>query len=383
MPPRFCPAGIRPLVRGFTDRINTTYNIVCAKQRASQSRGRGQLLSLPEPSWPLVAVLLMVLAAEFVNGMNDAPNAIATVVSTRVLAPLHALFMASILNMLGALLSGTAVALTIGKGIVDPEAIGLPVVGAAVLSVAIWGAVATWRGLPISITHGLFAGLAGAALVTAGVGSLEWSGWQKVIIGLAFSTVVGFSLALIVMRCLFWILRRARPSMVRSVFGRLQIVSAGFMAFSHGSNDGQKFMGIFTLALVLEYARQNSLTVLPDFTVPTWVIVLCASVMALGTLIGGWRVMRTMGFRLTKLEPVHGFAAETAAASAIQIATAFGVPLSTTHTINTAIMGVGASRRLSAVRWRVGGDIIATWLITFPVCAILGALLALALGHVI
>ncbi len=334
-------------------------------------------MSLPEPSWPLVVVLLMVLAAEFVNGLNDAPNAIATVVSTRVLAPIHALLMASILNLLGALLSGTAVALTIGKGIVDPEAIGLPVVGAAVTSIAIWGAVATWRGLPISITHGLFAGLAGAAFVTAGISSLQWSGWQKVLIGLAFSTVVGFSLALILMRALFWILRRARPTMVRSVFGRLQIVSAGFMAFSHGSNDGQKFMGIFTLALVLEYARQNSLATLPEFSIPVWVVFICATTMALGTLIGGWRVMKTMGFGLTKLEPVHGFAAETAAASAIQIATHFGVPLSTTHTINTAIMGVGASRRMSAVRWGVGGNILATWLLTFPVCAVLGALLAL------
>ncbi|MBN2100029.1 MAG: inorganic phosphate transporter [Dehalococcoidia bacterium] len=338
---------------------------------------------MPEPSWPLVAVLLMVLAAEFINGMNDAPNAIATVVSTRVLAPIHALLMASILNMLGAVLSGTAVALTIGKGIVDPEAIGLPVVGAAVLSIAVWGAVATWRGLPISITHGLVAGLAGAGFVTAGLNSLEWSGWQKVLIGLVFSTVVGFSFALIVMRALFWILRRARPSMVRSIFGRLQIISAGFMAFSHGSNDGQKFMGVFTLALVLEYARQNSLTTLPEFSVPLWVIVLCGSVMALGTLVGGWRVMKTMGFGLTKLEPVYGFAAETAAASAIQIASSLGVPLSTTHTINTAIMGVGASRRLSAVRWGVGGNIIAAWLLTFPICAVLGAVLALIFNRII
>ena len=334
-------------------------------------------MSLPEPSWPLVTVLLMVIAAEFVNGLNDAPNAIATVVCTRVLAPIHALLMASILNFLGALLSGTAVALTIGKGIVDPEVIGLPVVGAAVTSIALWGAVATWRGLPISISHGLVAGLAGAGFVTAGIGSLQWSGWHKVLIGLAFSTVVGFSLALILMRALFWILRRARPTMVRSVFGRLQIVSAGFMAFSHGSNDGQKFMGIFSLALILEYARQNDLTTLPEFGVPPWVMVICATTMALGTLIGGWRVMKTMGFGLTKLEPVHGFAAETAAASAIQIATHFGVPLSTTHTINTAIMGVGASRRMSAVRWGVGGNIIATWILTFPVCAVLGALLAL------
>lgn len=334
-------------------------------------------MSLPDPSWPLVLVLLMVLAAEFVNGWNDAPNAIATVISTRVLSPFHALAMASALNLLGVLVTGTAVAATIGEGIVDPTAIGLPVVGAAVLSIAIWGAIATLRGLPISISHGLVAGLAGAGMVTAGPGVLEWSGWQKVLIGLAFSTLVGFFLAWVVMTALYWILRRAHPSSVRIVFGRLQIVSAGFMAFSHGSNDGQKFMGVFTLALMLEYARQHGLDTPPAFQVPMWVILICGGVMALGTAVGGWRVMRTMGFGLTKLEPVHGFAAETAAASAIQIATAMGVPLSTTHTISTAIMGVGASRRFSAVRWGTGGNIVATWLLTFPVCFALGALLAL------
>lgn len=336
-------------------------------------------MSLPDPSWPLVLVLLMVLAAEFVNGWNDAPNAIATVISTRVMSPFHALAMASALNLLGVLVTGTAVAATIGEGIVDPGAIGLPVVGAAVLSIAIWGAIATLRGLPISISHGLVAGLAGAGLVTAGPGVLEWSGWQKVLIGLAFSTLVGFSLAWVVMTTLYWILRRAHPGSVRKVFGRLQIVSAGFMAFSHGSNDGQKFMGVFTLALMLEYARQHGLDAPPAFSVPMWVIPICGGVMALGTAVGGWRVMRTMGFGLTKLEPVHGFAAETAAASAIQIATAMGVLLSTTHTISTAIMGVGASRRLSAVRWGTGGNIVATWLLTFPVCFALGALLALLL----
>ena len=324
---------------------------------------------------PLVLVLFLVLVAEFVNGWNDAPNAIATVVSTRVLRPYHALAMASVLNVLGAAVTGTAVALTIGKGIVRPEAIeaeaiGLPVVGAAVLGIAIWGAVATLRGLPISISHGLVAGLAGAGLAASGPDVLLWVGWQKVLIGLGFSTVVGFSLALILMVILYWVLRHTRPALVRAIFGRLQIVSAAFMAFSHGSNDGQKFMGVFTLALVLG-------GVLPEFHVPWWVILLCGSVMGLGTAIGGWRVMRTMGSGLTKLEPVHGFAAETAAASAITVATSLGVPLSTTHTINTPIMGVGASRRLSAVRWSVSGNIVAAWLLTFPVCFAISAVFAL------
>jgi len=326
-----------------------------------------------EVTWPLVIVLALILAAEFVNGMNDAPNAIATVVSTRVLRPWHALAMASVLNVLGAVLTGTAVAATIGEGIVDPEAVGLPVVGAAALGIGVWGALATLRGLPISISHGLVAGLAGAAVATAGIHALEWSGWQKVFIGLGFSTVVGFSLALLLMVGIYWVLQRTRPSLVRGIFGRLQILSAGFMAFSHGGNDGQKFMGMFALALVLG-------DVLPEFQVLWWVILLCGGVMGLGTAIGGWRVMRTMGFGLTKLEPVQGFAAETAAASAIQIASHFGVPLSTTHTINTAIMGVGASRRLSAVRWGVGGHIVITWIVTFPACFALAAVFALVLA---
>jgi len=318
----------------------------------------------------LIIVLLLVLLAEFVNGWNDAPNAIATVVSTRVLRPFHALIMASILNVLGAAVTGTAVAATIGSGIVSPDSIGLSVIAAAVLAVAAWGAVATMIGIPISISHGLVSGLAGAALVVAGSEALIWSGWQKIFVGLGFSTLLGFSLAFIIMTILYWILRRVSPSTVRSIFGKLQVFSAAFMAFSHGSNDGQKFMGIFALALVLG-------GVMPEFHVPLWIILLCGVVMGTGTAVGGWRVIKTMGCRLTKLEPVHGFAAETAAATAIQLASFIGIPLSTTHTISTAIMGVGATKRLSAVRWGVAGNIVAAWLITFPVCGALGALFAL------
>jgi PiT family inorganic phosphate transporter len=275
--------------------------------------------------------------------------------------------MASFLNVLGAAVTGTAVAATVGTGIIKPEAIGLPVVAAAVLAVAVWGVVATLRGLPISISHGLVAGLAGAGIVAVGPGVLLGWGWQKVLVGLGFSTLLGSLLAFAMMTALYWILRRVGPRMVRSTFGRLQILSAAFMAFSHGSNDGQKFMGVFTLALVLG-------GVLPEFHVPLWVIILCGAVMGIGTAVGGWRVMKTMGFGLTKLEPVHGFAAETAAASAIQIASFLGVPLSTTHTISAAIMGVGATRRLSAVRWGIAGNIVTAWILTFPICAALGCL---------
>ncbi|MBI4187783.1 MAG: inorganic phosphate transporter [Chloroflexi bacterium] len=324
---------------------------------------------MPDVNPFLLLVLLLVLVAEFVNGWNDAPNAIATVVSTRVLHPRQALLMASFLNIMGALLTGTAVASTIGKGIVRPEAIELPVVAAGVLGIAVWGAVATFRGLPISISHGLVAGLAGAALASVGPQALLWEGWKKVFIGLGFSTILGFVLAWLIMVVLYWILRRTAPSVVRAIFGKAQILSAAFMAFSHGSNDGQKFMGVFTLALVLG-------GVLPQFHIPIWVILLCGTVMGTGTAIGGWRVIRTMGFGLTKLEPVHGFAAESSAGLAITLASFLGIPLSTTHTISTAIMGVGATRRLSAVRWGVAGNIVTAWILTFPICAGLGYLFA-------
>ena len=317
----------------------------------------------------LIAALVVVLAAEFVNGWTDAPNAIATVVSTRVLSPSQAVLMAAVLNVVGAVVTGTAVASTIGTGIVKPEVINLSVVIAATLTVVIWSVVTWFYGIPTSESHELIAGLAGAGLATAGPSVLLWAGWQKVLIGLGFSTLLGFSLAMIVMTSLYWILRRTRPSFVRSAFSRLQILSAAFMAFSHGSNDGQKFMGIFTLALVLGGKMAH-------FAVPLWIMLLCGAVMGLGTALGGWRIMRTVGFKITKLEPVNGFAAESSAALAILLASRFGIPLSTTHCIGTSIMGVGATRRFSAVRWGVARNIILTWIITFPVCAALGWVIA-------
>ncbi len=324
---------------------------------------------MPDGSALLIPVLLLVLAAEFVNGWTDSPNAIATVVSTRVLSPSQAVIMAAVLNIGGALATGTAVAATIGKDIVRPEIIDLPVVAAAMLTIVIWSTV-TWRyGLPTSESHALVAGLTGAGLAVAGSSVLLWEGWQKVLIGLGLSTFLGFSLSMVVMVTLYWLLRRARPSSVRSIFSKLQILSAAFMAFSHGSNDGQKFMGVFALALVLGGA-------MTQFHVPLWVILVCGVVMGLGTAFGGWRIMRTMGFKLTKLEPVNGFAAESSAGLAITLASFFGIPLSTTHTINTAIMGVGATRSISAVRWGVGGRIVAAWILTFPVCCGLGWLLS-------
>ena len=315
----------------------------------------------------LIVVLLLVLAAEFTNGLTDAANAIATVVGTRVLTPFKAVLMAAVLNMAGVLITGTAVATTIGTGVVQPEVITLETVAAAMLTIVVWTMAAWFFGIPTSETHELLAGLAGAGLATAGTSVLLWEGWRKVLIGLGVSTIVGFGLAFLIMVGISWIFRDTRRSRANRLFGRLQILSAAFMAFSHGSNDGQKFMGVFALALLLGGATST-------FQIPLWVMLLCGSVMALGTALGGWRIIRTMGSKITRLEPVNGFAAETAAGIAILTASRFGIPLSTTHTIGTAIMGVGATRRLSAVNWGVSRQIVMTWVLTFPACLILGFL---------
>jgi PiT family inorganic phosphate transporter len=331
---------------------------------------------MPDVSLLLAVTLVLVLAAEFVNGWTDAPNAIATVVSTRVLSPGRAVLMAAVLNIVGALTTGTAVAATIGEGIVKQEYISLPVVAAAMLTILVWSGITWYYAIPSSKSHELIAGLTGAGLAAAGQSVLLWKGWEKVIIGLGFSTILGFTFGMIIMGLLYWLLRRTRLSSIRNAFSRLQIVSAAFMAFSHGSNDGQKFMGVFSLALVLG-------GVIDKFQVSWIVMLICGTVMGIGTITGGWRIMRTLGFRLTRLEPVNGFAAETSGSAAILLASRFGIPLSTTHCITMAIMGVGASRRFSAVRWGMAGKIVLTWIITFPVCGLLGYLFSWLLKTVL
>jgi inorganic phosphate transporter, PiT family len=313
----------------------------------------------------LLLVLGLVLAAEFTNGLTDAANSIATVVSTRVMSPRKAVVMAALLNMAGVLITGTAVATTIGKDIIRPDIVTIQVVGAAMLTVVVWTMAAWFFGIPTSETHEMLAGLAGAGLAWAGPSVLLWEGWRKVIIGLGMSTIFGFGLAFVIMIAIYWIFRRVHRVKASRLFGKLQILSAAFMAFSHGSNDGQKFMGVFSLALFLGGVSSS-------FQVPLWVVLLCGTVMAVGTGLGGWRIIRTMGGKVTRLEPVNGFAAETAASTSILIASRFGIPLSTTHTIGTAIMGVGATRRLSAVNWSMSREIIMTWVVTFPACLILG-----------
>ncbi|HUS82718.1 MAG TPA: inorganic phosphate transporter [Dehalococcoidia bacterium] len=316
----------------------------------------------------LVVTFIAILGFEAVNGWTDAPNAIATVVSTRVLPPIPAVAMAALFNLLGAL-SGTAVAATIGKGIVDINQINLETIVAACAAVIVWSTFAWYFGLPTSKTHEILAGLAGAAVATTGgFGVLEYSGWEKVFTGLGAAVVFGALGGIILMWILTWVVRRASPTFVQRTFGLLQLGSAAFMAWSHGTADGQKAMGVMAMALAIYYERA--------FEVPLWVILLAATTMGVSTGLGGYRIIRTLGMRLTHLQPVHGFAAETAAAMTISVSARFGIPLSTTHTIGSAIIGVGATRRFSAVRWGIAQEILAAWIITFPVCFALGYVIA-------
>jgi PiT family inorganic phosphate transporter len=326
---------------------------------------------MPDISIGLGIVLILVLWGEFVNGWTDAPNAMATVVSTRVLSPAQALVMTVVFNMLGVLLAGTAVALTIGKGIVDPSIIDLTTIGAAMLGIIIFSTGAWFFGLPTSESHALVSGLAGAALAKAGPSVLLWAGWKKVLLGLTFSTFLGFIGGFILMIIIYRLFAKIPLHKGRKIFGKAQILSSAFMAFSHGTNDGQKFVGVFALALAISGNIPMETFKSQSFSVPIWIIIICALVMALGTAFGGWKILKTMGFKMTKLEPVNGFAVETAAAATIELASRIGIPLSTTHTINTTIMGVGATKRLSAVRWGVSRQMILAWIITFPACALI------------
>lgn len=326
---------------------------------------------MPEIGLELALVLVLILGAEFVNGWTDAPNAIATVVGTRSLSPFQAISMASLFNLLG-VLSGTAVAKTIGTGIVEADAVDLVTIGGAMVAIIVWSTIAARWGLPTSESHALVASLTGAGFATAGTDALLWDGWEKVLLGLVFSTVLGLAGGVLLMAAIYRLFRNAVPGRITRSFRWLQVGSAAFMAFAHGSNDGQKFMGAFALALVLGGR-------LAEFAVPTWVIVLCAAVMALGTSIGGWRIIRTMGMRVTRLRAHQGFAAEIASASTIELATRLGIPLSTTHTIANAIVGVGAAQGTRAVRWGVTLRIVAAWILTFPACAAISySLVALA-----
>ncbi|QBD77794.1 inorganic phosphate transporter [Ktedonosporobacter rubrisoli] len=314
----------------------------------------------------LVLIVIIGLIFDFINGFHDTANAIATSVATRVLKPGTAVLMAAVLNVVGAL-TGTAVASTIGKGIVPPGVGTQLLVIAALLAAIIWDLI-TWRfGIPSSSSHALIFSIVGAGVAAAGWQSIEFGGISKTLQGLVFSPLLGFVGALLVMLLLLWLFARMRPQLVTRIFGRLQILSAAWVAFSHGGNDAQKTMGIITMALASYYGWTGS-----QWSVPLWVILAAATSMGLGTCIGGWRVVKTVGLKVVELRPINGFAVETAAAAIIEIASRLGIPVSTTHVLSSAIMGVGATRRLSAVRWGVAGSIVIAWVVTLPVCIFLG-----------
>jgi len=317
---------------------------------------------MPDLQFSLLLVILLAIAFDFLNGFHDAANAIATSVSTRVLSPRQAIMMSAVLNLLGAM-TGTAVAKTIGSGIVDNTSVTQQTIVAALLSAIIWNIITWYLALPTSSSHALIASVVGAGIATSGSAKIiKWSGIEKVLMGLIFSPLIGFVAGLAIMVGLMWLLRKNAPSTVTRRFKKWQIVSAAFMAYSHGSNDAQKTMGIITMALVAAGK-------LDSFTVPMWVVLICGLAMAAGTAGGGWRIIKTLGMKLAHLKPVHGFAAETAAATVIEVASRIGLPVSTTHVISSSIMGVGASKRFSAVKWGIGGNIVIAWFLTLPVCA--------------
>lgn len=334
----------------------------------------------------LVLVIVAALVFDYINGFHDAANAIATVVSTGVLPIRTAVIIAGVFNFVGAV-TGTAVAHTIATGFADANIVTQPVVLAALIGASAWNILTWWWGIPSSSSHALIGGLAGAVVAHAGFSAFRWTTLiKKVLVPLVVSPTIGFVFAFALMIGVTWIARRRRPATVNKVSRRLQLVSACFMALSHGSNDAQKAMGIITLALVAFVAGGHSGMpewMLPrgESAVPPWVIVACASAIALGTMAGGKRIIKTMGTKIIRIAPLQGFVAETSGAITILAASHMGVPISTTHCINACIMGVGASKRLSAVRWGVAGNIVMAWVLTLPLAGALafGAMLLLDL----
>ena len=319
----------------------------------------------------LIAVIVTALAFDFTNGFHDAANAVATSISTRAVPPNVALAAAAILNVVGAVVS-THVAATLAKGIVDPGVVTNPVILGGLVGAIVWNLLTWWWALPSSSSHCLIGGIAGAVLATSGPDHVLWSGiLHKVLIPTLIAPLVGFSIGILLMVAIYWMFRNANPGRLMRRFRFAQLASASVMAFSHGSNDAQKTMGVITLAL---FAGGH----LPALEVPLWVKLASALTIGLGTYSGGRRIIRTLGMRLVKLTPAHGFAAETAA-SGVLLATAYlGFPVSTTHVITTSVMGVGATQRLSAVKWGLSLDIFAAWLVTLPAAGLVGALCAKA-----
>jgi PiT family inorganic phosphate transporter len=322
------------------------------------------------------ALILLALCFDFINGFHDAANSIATVVSTRVLSPGQAVAWAAFFNFVAAFGFGTAVAKTVGSGMIDLDTVTFAVIAAGLFGAIAWDLITWYFGLPTSSSHALFGGYAGAAVAKAGMGAIIVSGWTKTLVFIVVAPAIGLVVGLTVMTALYWTFRGTPPQRIDGWFRRLQLVSAAGFSLMHGANDAQKTMGIITGVLV-------TAGYLATFDVPFWVVLAAHAAIGLGTLSGGWRIIHTMGNRITKLQPVSGFAAETGATVAIYTATALGVGISTTHTITGAIVGVGTTRRLSAVRWGVAAQIVWAWVLTIPAAAAIGAasyLLLAALG---
>ena len=341
---------------------------------------------MPDVSPLFILIIILAIGFGVVNGFNDAANAIATVIGSRVLSPRKAIILATVFNMAGAA-TGTAVAMTIGKGILTEQVISqfqyVPLI-AALAAVIIWASLATYYGLPVSLTHGFISGLAAAGVALAGSEAVVWGVMQRVLLAVVTAPVLGFAGGFVLMVILFWVLRRSAPARIRTVFSNLQIPAAAFVAYSHGKNDGQMPIGMITLALVIaskDVSLWERLSLLDHET--GWIIVVSALAISSGMAIGGWRVIKTVGMNITTLRPVQGFAAQTAGATVIELASHFGIPVSTTHCISSSIMGVGATTRLSAVRWGIAGNIVVAWILTFPICGGLGYVFAWLLRMVL
>jgi PiT family inorganic phosphate transporter len=314
----------------------------------------------------VVLVVVVALVFDYINGFHDAANSIATVVSTRVLSPGQAVIWAAFFNFAAAFIFGTAVAKTVGSGMIDIKVVTSSVILAGLIGAIVWDLITWFYGLPTSSSHALIGAYAGAAIAKAGQTALIPSGWTKTLVFIVLAPLIGFALGFVFMVVIMWLMRPFAPSRVDRYFRKLQLLSAALYSLGHGANDAQKTMGIIAGALFAGGYIQ-------EFTIPLWVEMAAYTAIALGTLSGGWRIIHTMGSKITRLQPVGGFAAETAGAVSIFTATALGVPVSTTHTITGAIIGVGSTRRLSAVRWGVAGQIVWAWILTIPASAIIAA----------
>lgn len=322
----------------------------------------------------LIGLIVVALLFDFLNGLHDAANSIATVVSTRVLRPRVAVLWAAFFNFIAFAVFGLHVAQTLGTGIVDPAAVDARLVFAALAGAIVWNVLTWWLGLPSSSSHALIGGLVGAGAAKGGFGIVVWDGLGKTVAGIVLSPLLGFVLAQALAAIVAWLARGATPYVIDRRFRVLQLASAALYSLGHGGNDAQKTMGIIAVLLFAQGYLGAT------FYVPLWVVLVCQAAMALGTMLGGWRIVRTMGSRITHIRPVQGFCAETGGALTLFLATGLGVPVSTTHTISGAIIGVGAARRRAAVRWRIAANIVVAWIVTIPAAALVAALSYLAVG---